>query len=181
MLADYATTGLTTAAHPLALLRGRLAERGAVTSADLGRITHGRGVRVAGLVVARQRPGTASGIVFMLLEDEHGTINLVVPPQVYERHRLAVRTEPLVVAEGLLERHPAAGGGINVLVRRLVALQTDERVGAEVKDFSPLDLRELERAMEERDAGRIAAGGGASDGFRAVAPPVMSFAQGRRR
>ncbi len=181
MLADYATTGLTTAAHPLALLRGRLAERGAVTSADLGRITHGRGVRVAGLVVARQRPGTASGIVFMLLEDEHGTVNLVVPPQVYERHRLAVRTEPLVVAEGLLERHPAAGGGINVLVRRLVALETEERVGAEVKDFSPLDLRELERAMEERDAGRIAAAGGGSDGFRAVAPPVMSFAQGRRR
>ena len=181
MLADYATTGLTTAAHPLALLRGRLTERGAVTSADLGRIAHGRRVRVAGLVVARQRPGTASGIVFMLLEDEHGTVNLVIPPQVYERHRLAVRTEPLVVAEGLLERHPAAGGGINVLVRRLMALETEERVGAEVKDFSPLDLRELERAMEERDAGRIAAGGGGSDGFRAVAPPVMSFAQGRRR
>jgi len=62
-----------------------------------------------------------------------------------------------------------------------VALETEDRVGAEVKDFSPLDLRELERAMEERDAGRIAAGGGGSDGFRAVAPPVMSFAQGRRR
>ncbi len=181
MLADYATTGLTTATHPLELLRDGLRERGGVTSADLARIAHGSRVRVGGLVVARQRPGTASGIVFMLLEDEHGTVNLVVPPQVYERHRLAVRTEPLVIAEGLLERHPAAGGGINVLVRRVMALETPDRPDAEIKDFSPLDLRELERLREEREGGAMVAAGGDSAGFRAVAPPVMSFAQGRRR
>ncbi|HVP03615.1 MAG TPA: DNA polymerase III subunit alpha [Solirubrobacteraceae bacterium] len=181
MLADYATAGLTTGAHPLALLRERLAGQGAVTSADLGRIAHGRAVRVGGLVVARQRPGTAGGIVFMLLEDEHGTVNLVIQPKVYDRHRLVVRTEPLVMAEGLLERHPAAGGGINVLVRRLTALDVAEPVGGEVKDFSPLDLRELERAMVERDAEHATAAGAGSGGFRAVAPPVMSFAQGRRR
>ncbi len=181
MLADYATTGLTTATHPLELLRDGLRERGGVTSADLGRIAHGSRVRVGGLVVARQRPGTASGIVFMLLEDEHGTVNLVVPPQVYERHRLAVRTEPLVIAEGLLERHPAAGGGINILVRRVMALETPDRPDAEIKDFSPLDLRELERLREEREGGAMVAAGGDSAGFRAVAPPVMSFAQGRRR
>ena len=52
---------------------------------------------VGGLVVARQRPGTAGGVVFVLLEDEHGVINLIVPPTVYERHRLAVRTEPLLL------------------------------------------------------------------------------------
>ncbi len=181
MLADYATTGLTTASHPLELLRDGLRERGGVTSADLARIAHGSRVRVGGLVVARQRPGTASGIVFMLLEDEHGTVNLVVPPQVYERHRLAVRTEPLVIAEGLLERHPAAGGGINVLVRRVMALETPDRPDAEIKDFSPLDQRELERLREEREGGAMVAAGGESAGFRAVAPPVMSFAQGRRR
>ena len=110
MLADYATTGLTTATHPLGLLRPGLLARGAVTSADLGAIAHGTRVRIGGLVVARQRPGTASGVCFMLLEDEHGTINLVVPPAVYERHRLTVRTEPLVLAEGVLERYAAGGG-----------------------------------------------------------------------
>src|SRR5207247_5104957 len=96
-------------------------------------------VRVAGLVVARQRPGTAKGIVFMLLEDEHGTINLIVPPAVYERHRLTVRTEPLVLAAGRLERHPAAGGAINVLVDTLAPIAAPDLQLAEVKDFSPLD------------------------------------------
>ena len=74
--------------------------------------------------MARQRPGTANGIVFVLLEDEYGTINLIVPAQVYERHRLTVRTEPLIIAEGKLERHPAADGAINVLVDRV---QRDRR------------------------------------------------------
>ena len=174
MLADYRTTGLTTAAHPMALLRAGLVERGAVAGDALPRIAHGAPVRVGGLVVARQRPGTASGICFMLLEDEHGTINLVVPGRVYEQYRLTVRTEPLVVAEGRLERHPAAGGGINVLVRRISALQAPARILAEVKDFSPLDARELERQERAKAAADPA-------GFRAVAPPVMSFAQGRRR
>ena len=59
---------------------------------------------VAGLVVARQRPATAKGVTFMLLEDEWGTINLIVPPPVYQRHRLAVRAEPFVLATGRLER-----------------------------------------------------------------------------
>jgi error-prone DNA polymerase len=63
---------------------------------------------VGGLVVARQRPGTANGIVFVLLEDEYGTINLIVPSQVYDRYRLTVRTEPLILGQGKLERLPAA-------------------------------------------------------------------------
>jgi error-prone DNA polymerase len=182
MIADYATTGLTVHAHPMELVRDRLAERGAVTAADLGRLPHGAHVQVAGLVVARQRPGTANGIVFLLLEDETGTVNLIVPPPVYERDRLIARTEPLVIATGRLERHAAAGGAINVLVRGLVPLDTPDRPTAEVKDFSPLDARELERAQQERAAAAAAGGGAAgADDFRAVAPPVMSFAQGRRR
>ncbi|HEY6399319.1 MAG TPA: error-prone DNA polymerase, partial [Solirubrobacteraceae bacterium] len=102
MLADYRTTGLTTGVHPLALLRERL-PADAVTSSDLESLQHGTRVRIGGLVVARQRPGTANGIVFVLLEDEHGTINLIIPPQLYERHRLTVRTEPLMLVEGKLE------------------------------------------------------------------------------
>ena len=70
-------------------------------------------VEVAGMVVARQRPATAKGVVFMLLEDETGTINLVVPPPVYERYRLAVRTAAFVRVAGRLERRE---GAINVVV-----------------------------------------------------------------
>ncbi len=133
-------------------------------------------VRVGGLVVARQRPGTASGVVFMLLEDEFGTINLIVPPPVYERHRLVVRTEPLVVAEGKLERFASGGGAVNVLVRKLTALEAPGAAVAHVREMTPPDERDSEwRQREADDAQAVGAG------FRAVAPPVMSFAQGRRR
>jgi error-prone DNA polymerase len=196
MLADYGTTGLTVGAHPLALLRERLPVD-VVTSRDLESLQHGMRVRVGGLVVARQRPGTASGIVFLLLEDEHGTINLVVPPQVYERYRLTVRTEPLMLAEGKLEKLPAAGGAINVLVTKVGSIDAPDHVMAEIKDFSMLDEQvrlglAAQRAAAANGAdqrappggerhGAVAAGGGEAEDFRAVAPPVMSFASGRRR
>jgi error-prone DNA polymerase len=177
MIADYTTTGLTTRAHPLALLRDRL--RGTVDSRELNRLPHNRRVRIGGLVVARQRPGTASGIVFILLEDEFGTINLVVPPQIYERHRLLVRTEPLLLVEGKLEKLAAAGGAINILVDRVVAIDAPDRLAAEVKDLSLLD-EQHRRAMAQAAAAARARSDEA-DTFRAVAPPVMSFASGRRR
>ena len=128
----------------------------AVTSRDLETLEHGTRVRVGGLVVARQRPGTANGIVFILLEDEHGTINLIVPAQVYERHRLTVRTEPLMLVEGKLERFAAAGGAINVLVDKVGSIAAPDRLLAEVKDFSMLDeqvrrgLAEQQRRAERR-------------------------------
>src|SRR5215207_2242279 len=178
MLADYATTGLTVNGHPLGLLRPSL-PADAVTSADLKTLPHGHRVRIGGLVVARQRPGTANGIVFLLTEDEHGTVNLIVPPNVYERHRVTTRTEPLILAEGRLERHPAAGGGINVLVDRLRPIDVPDRPLAEVKDFSMLDEKERRRRLAE-DAAKANDAEEAGE-FRAVAPPVMSFASGRRR
>ena len=175
MLADYGTSGLTVHAHPLALLRDRV-PADAVTSKDLETLPHGSRVKTGGMVVARQRPGTANGIVFVLLEDEHGVINLIVPAKVYERHRLTVRTEPLMLVEGKLERFAAAGGATNVLVDRVGSIAAPDRVLAEIKDFSMLDeqvrrAREHERTARENEA----------DDFRAVAPPVMSFASGRRR
>jgi error-prone DNA polymerase len=183
MLADYSATGLTTAIHPLALLRDRLP--GAVTSVDLGTLEHGSRVRVGGLVVARQRPGTAGGVVFILLEDEYGTINLIVPPRIYERHRLIVRTEPLILIEGKLERFAAAGGAINVLVDRVGPIDAPDQILAEVKDFSMLDEQVLRGRAEQQAAAEAAAaaggGGSGAEAFRAVAPPVMSFASGRRR
>jgi error-prone DNA polymerase len=71
------------------------------------------------MVVARQRPATANGVVFMLLEDEHGQVNLIVPPQVYDRFRAIVRAEPLVLARGRFEH---AGRNRNVLVRVIETL-----------------------------------------------------------
>jgi error-prone DNA polymerase len=208
MIADYATTGLTTGTHPLGLLRPELVARGMVTSADLERLPHGTPVRLGGLVVARQRPGTAKGVCFMLAEDETGTVNLVVPPKVYERDRTVVRAEPLVVAEGVLERHASGGGAINVVCRRMTRLEASgqlsarpvelgeaqpisggmQRPAAEIKDFSLLDALELERqrvagelrpVVAELEDDALAATG--TDHFRAVAPPVQSFAAGRRR
>ncbi|MDQ3677788.1 MAG: hypothetical protein M3401_13480, partial [Actinomycetota bacterium] len=185
MVADYDTAGLTAATHPLGLLRGRLDGQHAVHVGDLARMDHEAPVRIGGLVVARQRPGTAQGVTFLLLEDEHGTVNIVVPPRIYERDRLTVRTEPLVIVEGRLERHPAASGTTNVVAREVARLDIPDRVTAEVKDFSltagfagGADALELARQAELRAAATPADAG---DDFRAVAPPVMSFAQGRRR
>jgi error-prone DNA polymerase len=103
MLADYRHTGLSVGTHPLALLREHLPP-GTLSSADLLEQPHGRRVAIAGMTVARQRPSTANGIVFMLIEDEHGQVNLIVPPQIYDRHRATVRAEPLVLAHGRYER-----------------------------------------------------------------------------
>ena len=179
MLADYGTTGLTVNAHPLALLRSRLPGELA-TSRDLDSVPHGSRVKTGGMVVARQRPGTANGIVFVLLEDEHGTINLIVPSSVYERHRLTVRTEPLMLVEGTLERFAAAGGATNVLVDRVGSIDAPDRPMAEVKDFSMLDEQVRRGLQEQRGSGPPREPAEADD-FRAVAPPVLSFASGRRR
>ncbi len=168
MLADYASTGLTAGTHPLALLRPRL-PAGTVTSHALETLPHGRRVRMGGMVVARQRPGTAGGVVFILLEDEHGTINLIIPPRVYERHRLLVRTEPLILASGKLEKLAAAGGAINVLVDRIDAIDAPDQILAEVKDFSMLDEQVRQGLAAQRAAtahGRCGRRGGGLPGGR---------------
>jgi error-prone DNA polymerase len=118
MLADYRGTSLSVGVHPLELLRPHLPGEVA-SSVDLAALPHGERVTIAGLVVARQRPSTANGVVFMLLEDEHGQINLVVPPPVYDRHRAAVRGEPLLLARGRSELN---GRNRNVVVDELASL-----------------------------------------------------------
>jgi len=168
MVADYATTGLTLGPHPLEIVRPRL-PAGTASIDDLERLRHESPVRIGGLVVARQRPGTAKGIVFLLLEDEFGTINLVVPPDVYERHRLTVRSEPLILADGRLEKLPMAGGAINVYVRDLRPL------------MAPGEDADVVALAERRVAAAGAAAAGEMADFRGVAPAVQSFAAGRRR
>jgi error-prone DNA polymerase len=118
MLADYRHTGMSVGTHPLALLRAHL-PAGTLSSSELHEQRHGRHVAVAGMTIARQRPSTANGIVFMLLEDEHGQMNLILPPAVYERHRATVRAEPLVLARGRYER---VGENRNVLVSEIESL-----------------------------------------------------------
>jgi error-prone DNA polymerase len=183
MVADYATTGLTLGPHPLALLRPSLADT--VTCRDLETLPHESRVRIGGLVVARQRPGTAKGIVFILLEDEFGTINLIVPPPVYERHRLTVRSEPLILADGRLERLPIAGGAINVYVRDLRPLVAPEEDAAGVIELAERRAAAAAAAAAAAEGpGRAAAPSAAAlagADFRGVAPAVQSFAAGRRR
>ena len=86
-------TSLSVGLHPLELLRPHLPGE-VLSSADLEEAPPGARVAVAGLAVARQRPATASGVVFMLIEDEHGQMNLIIPPPVYDRYRALVRGEP---------------------------------------------------------------------------------------
>jgi error-prone DNA polymerase len=158
MVADYGSTHVTLREHPLELLRPRLPED-MLSSKELEQAATGRRVRLAGLVVARQRPATAKGVTFMLLEDEHGTINLIVPPPIYDRCRLAIRTEPLITAEGRLERR---SGTTNVIVDVVARLERPDLPQAEVRHIEP------RRVWSSDDA----------DELRAVAPAAHSF--GRR-
>jgi error-prone DNA polymerase len=118
MLADYAGTSVSVDVHPLTLLRPNLPGE-VLTSAELYEAPHRSTVVFAGLAVARQRPATAKGIVFMLLEDELGQVNLIVAPEVYERHRAIVRGEPLLLVRGRYER---LGENRNIVVSALESL-----------------------------------------------------------
>jgi error-prone DNA polymerase len=203
-LADYATSGVTVDDHVMAILRPRLSiPSGAgpvalATSAQLPHLPHGSSVAVAGMVIARQRPGTAKGTMFLLFEDEWGTVNLIVPGGVYERHRPLARAEPLLLARGRLERAPS--GVLNVLVRELAALE--RYLGPPGADglqaggspgvsrlpvTDPVHTDGEEGRSEERGSAQGGNSGEEGDSaemgasMRAVAPPVQCFASGRRR
>ena len=119
LIADYRSIGLTLGRHPLEMMRSQIDPK-ILRSADLTKTPDGAVVEVGGLVVARQRPETAKGIVFMLLEDERGTVNLIVPPPVYDRHRNLVRGELLLRAKGRLERRE---GVVNIVVVDICPLE----------------------------------------------------------
>jgi error-prone DNA polymerase len=117
MLADYKHTTMSVGVHPLQLLRPHLV--GVTPSAELVDVPHSARLTIAGMAVARQRPATAKGVVFMLLEDEHGQMNLIIPPKVYEAHRAIVRGEPLLSATGRFER---VGRNENLIVDEMHTL-----------------------------------------------------------
>jgi error-prone DNA polymerase len=111
--ADYETTGLSLKAHPISFFRDELARRGCVAAAELAEMRDGRRVKVAGLVLLRQRPGTAKGVTFVTLEDETGPINLVLFSEVWKRFFKIAKTSGAWVAEGALENRQ---GVIHVIV-----------------------------------------------------------------
>ena len=103
LVADYAGTGLTVGRHPMALRRDELAMRGVLRASDLRTARQGRRVRIAGMVITRQRPGTAKGFVFLTLEDETGIANIIVRPDLFARDRLVIVEEPFLIVEGVLQ------------------------------------------------------------------------------
>jgi error-prone DNA polymerase len=103
IVADYASVGLTLRRHPLALLRPLLDRRRLANSAQLANYPHRRLARAAGIVVGRQRPDTAKGVIFITLEDEAGNINVVCWPQVIEAHRREILTARLLTVYGVWE------------------------------------------------------------------------------
>jgi len=131
LLADYASLGLTLGRHPLALLRARLSRLRFATAEELQRLPSGARARAAGIVTGRQRPGTASGTVFVTLEDETGYVNVIVWPHLIEVQRRELLGSKLMGVEGTLERE---GEVMHLIAKRLSdhsdlirSLQVDSR------------------------------------------------------
>jgi error-prone DNA polymerase len=103
LIADYTGTGLTVGPHPLTFRRRELAMRGVIPALDLPRQRAGRRVRTAGMVITRQRPGTAKGFVFLTLEDETGISNIIIRPDLYATDRLTVVESSFLLVEGILQ------------------------------------------------------------------------------
>ena len=119
IVADYASLGLTLRRHPLALLRDRLEKRGLIDTQALWELPNGRWVKTAGLVITRQRPGSASGVTFVTLEDEVGFVNVIVWKRVADEQRAPLLESRLLEVRGQLQRD---GDVLHVIARRLVNL-----------------------------------------------------------
>jgi len=149
LVSDYATTGVSVRTHPIAQLRAGLSDT--IDSRQLRVLPHGTLLQLPGLAVARQRPGSAKGIVFLLLEDEYGLFNAIIMPDLYAQQRVLVRSEPLLLIGGRLELRDACA---SIRVARLSALGSRGVVATASIDAAAL---------------------------RSVAPAPQHFAQGRRR
>lgn len=123
-LADYTTLGLTPGPHLMSFLRPELTAAGVLSARDLGRAQHGSWVKTAGLVIVRQRPGSAKGFCFLTLEDETGIGNAVVTPDMFARHRALIHTAALLLVEGPVQR---VDDVIHVRARRFAPLRLPEQ------------------------------------------------------
>jgi len=125
--ADYSGTGLTTGPHLMSYHRASLRREGILSAEEIMRRSHQQQVRIAGCVIARQRPGTAKGFVFVSLEDESGIANIIIAPDVFEANRIVVTRSRILLVEGRLQ---IQDGVVHVKAQQLEAL-----------DITGVDLR----------------------------------------
>jgi error-prone DNA polymerase len=125
--ADYGGMGLTIGPHPMALRRHDLSLRGVTRASDLPTARDGRRVRVAGMVITRQRPGTAKGFVFLTLEDETGISNIIVRPDLFDRQRMTVIRQPFLLVDGVLQNQD---GVLSIKAERLQGIDGGASVDA---------------------------------------------------
>jgi error-prone DNA polymerase len=127
LVADFQGTGLTIGPHPMSYHRAGLDSMGIIRAADLHRMQNGVHARIAGCVIARQRPGTASGFVFLSLEDESGISNAIIHPDLYERHKVVVTTGKFLLVEGTLQNQDGVVSVKASTVRHLAVSAVDVR------------------------------------------------------
>jgi error-prone DNA polymerase len=131
MRTDYLILGMSPSYHPMSFLRPRLHE-GIIGTRMVESIKDGDRVEVAGLVVCRQQPGTAKGFVFMVLEDEFGLVNVIVKPDLYEKQRSVVRSEPFVIASGEIQRRD---GVLNLMAESFRPMAVGEGISPPAHNF----------------------------------------------
>ncbi len=129
---DYHTTGMCLSGHPVEHLRDRLYRVGAVDSRFIKSSRAGESVIVGGLVTVRQRPETAKGTIFLLIEDEFGLFNVIVSPDVIERYVEAVKFSQFVVIQGRVQRNEQT---VNVIAKRVIALKVKESLSYQTHNF----------------------------------------------
>jgi len=120
LVADFRGTGLTVGPHPMAYHRAQVEAMGIRKASELRNLPNGRRVRTAGAVIARQRPGTAKGFVFLSLEDETGVSNAIIVPDLFQKNRLLITSEQFLMVEGIVQNQD---GVVSVKAERVAALR----------------------------------------------------------
>jgi error-prone DNA polymerase len=133
LVADYAGTGLTIGPHPMSFRRHELSMRGIIPASQLAHVRTGRRVRTAGMVITRQRPGTAKGFVFLTLEDETGVANIIVRPDFYDQEKVTLVEAPFLTVEGIVQTEDGVTAIRAEKVWRLEGLSADAAI--ESHDF----------------------------------------------
>jgi error-prone DNA polymerase len=136
LVADFHGAGLTVGPHPMAYRRAALRRARVLSAQELTQVAHGQHVRTAGCVIARQRPGTAKGFVFLSLEDETGISNAIISPDVMEQNRTLIQSEKFLLLEGVLQNQE---GVISVKVDRLAPMR--EAYAVETVDVTDAEVR----------------------------------------
>jgi len=136
LVADFHGTGLTVGPHPMAYRREDLKRAHVLSAKELAQVTTGRRVRTAGCVIARQRPGTAKGFVFLSLEDETGISNAILTPDIMDRYRVVITSEKFLLLEGVLQNQD---GVISVRVERVAPLR--EAYATEAVDITDAEVK----------------------------------------